>query len=101
MNKFFIDKVKQLRQGIPANDSDPFKTLKDTMSERTCEFNFKAVNPDKVLKIIKSLKNSRSTGLDNIDPYFIKLVASDILPALTHVINLSISEGIFPCEWKK
>ena len=101
MNKFFIEKVKQLRQGIPANDTDPFKTLKETMSERTCEFNFKAVDPDQVLKIIKSLKNSRSTGLDNIDTYIIKLVASDILPALTHVINLSISEGVFPCEWKK
>ena len=101
MNKFFTNKVRQLRQGIPANVSDPLKTLKETMSERTCEFSFKSVDPDKVLTIIRSLKNSKSTGLDNIDTYTIKLVASDILPALTHVLNLSIREGIFPSAWKK
>ena len=94
MNKFFTNKVRQLRQGIPANVSDPLKTLKETMSERTCEFSFKSVDTDKVLTKIRSLKNSKSTGLDKIDTYTIKLVASDILPALTHVINLSSA-------WKK
>ena len=101
MNKFFINKVVQLRQGIPLNATDPLKTLKETMSERTCSFSFKPVEPEQVLKIIKALKNSKSTGLDNLDTYIIKLIAPDILPALTHIINLSIRDGVFPDLWKK
>ena len=47
------------------------------------------------------LKNSKSTGIDDIDTRIIKLVANDILPALTHVINLSISHSEFPSIWKQ
>ena len=50
------------------------------------------VHPDGVMKIIKELKNSKSTGTDNIDT---KLVAEDILPAITHIINLSIRQQEF------
>ena len=43
----------------------------------------------------------KSTGLDNIDTYIIKLVAKDILPALTNIINLSIRNSHFPSTWKR
>jgi hypothetical protein len=36
-----------------------------------------------------------------LDTYIIKLVAPHILPALTHIINLSIRDGEFPAIWKK
>ena len=51
------------------------------MSERECQFALQPVTPDEVLDIVKRLKNSKSTGLDNIDTYILKLVAKDILPA--------------------
>ena len=43
----------------------------------------------------------RSVGLDNIDTYILKLVAKDILPALTNVVNLSIRDSCFPSSWKR
>ena len=46
------------------------------------------------------LKNSTSFGLDNIDTYAIKLIKAEIVPALTHIINLSISTREFPLYWK-
>ena len=52
------------------------------------------------MKIIKGLKNSKSSGIDFIDTAIVKLVANEILPALTHIINLSISNSIFPTMWK-
>ena len=61
----------------------------------------KTVSPDDVLKVVNGLKNSKSTGTDNIDTWVIKLVASDILPALTHIINLSILQSKFPSMWKQ
>ena len=39
--------------------------------------------------------------MDQIDTYTIKLIRQDILPALTHIINLSITSEEFPTYWKK
>ena len=38
MNKYFINKVRLLR-----DDTDPLKTLKETMKNRTCVFDLKPV----------------------------------------------------------
>ena len=52
------------------------------------------------MKIIKELKNSKSTGIGDIDASTIKLVAEDLVPAITHIINLSVSQSNFPELWK-
>ena len=59
------------------------------------------MHPDEVEKILSSLSNSTSFGLDMIDTFIIKLAKEDILPAITHIINLSISTKVFPTLWKK
>ena len=100
MNAFFMDKVSSLRNDIPASQSDPLAKLKESMKDRQCNLTLRAVHPEEVLKVIKSLKNSKSTGIDNIDTWVIKLVALDILPAVTHIINLSIAQTNFPSIWK-
>ena len=100
MNRYFISKVNKLREGIPGNNSDPLKVLRKTMSARSCSFNLRPVHPDEILEIIKNLKNSKSTGLDFIDTNIIKLIVNDILPAITHVVNLSIRDATFPKSWK-
>ena len=70
------------------------------MSSRTCNFHLQAVHPDEVLEIVKNLKNSKSTGLDDIDTGTLKLIIDDVLPALTHIFNLSIINLEFPTLWK-
>ena len=89
MNQFFMDKVEQLQQRIPPVDIDPLATLRESMSSRQCTMRLRPVHPEEVSKIIKDLKNSKSTGTDNIDTKIIKLIADAILPAVTH-IHLSI-----------
>ena len=101
MNRFFIDKVNRLRAGIPPSNMDPLATTREVMHERECVFSMKPVSPDQVMDIIKHLKNSKSTGMDTIDTYIIKLVAPDILPAITHIVNLSIRDSSFPQSWKQ
>ena len=100
MNNYFIDKVTTIRQNLPPVNDDPLKTLKKLMNNRRSVFKLKFVHPDQVKKVILSLKNSKSCGLDNIDTYILKLVVDEILPAMTHVINLSIQQSIFPSTWK-
>ena len=53
------------------------------------------------MKIIPDLKSSKSRGIDYIETGTIKLVAKEILPAITHIINISINQGTFPTIWKQ
>ena len=39
-------------------------------------------------------------GIDNIDTQIIKMIVDDILPSITHVINLSLTTSTFPQSWK-
>ena len=57
------------------------------MDRRTCSFALAPVYPDHLEKIISSLSNSTSFGLDQIETFTIKLVKKEILPAIAHIIN--------------
>ena len=46
------------------------------------------------------MKNSKYCGLDSIDTFSLKLAGQRIIPALTHIINLSIVTQQFPTSWK-
>ena len=100
MNRFFLDKIKRLRTGIPPPTGDPVRKLREALKNRHCTFSMKQVGTEAVLKIIKNLKNSSATGVDYIDTKSIKLIADILAPALTHVINLSIQSSTFPTIWK-
>ena len=99
-NDFFLQKINQIRENLPPPMLDPLAKLSSLMAGRTCSFRLSAVHPEEIDKIISSLKNSSSFGLDLIDTRIIKLIQPEILPALTHVINLSISSKKFPDYWK-
>ena len=100
MNSFFLGKIAGLRANIPNSVADPLSKLREAMSDRQCSFSMGSVHPDEVLKIIRNLKNSKSTGTDDIDTYVVKLVADEIVAPLTHIINISIQRSIFPSMWK-
>ena len=100
MNSYFIDKVTGLQSNLPPNQNDPLETLRKMMAPRSCTFHLKPVHPDEVLKIINAMKMSKATGLDNIDAWTLKLIINDVLPSLTHVINLSLTTLEFPNPWK-
>ena len=101
MNKFFIDKVQNLRLNMTQNHGDPLRLLQILMRNRTCSFNFQPEHPDQILKILSNLKSSSSCGTDEIGSSVLKLIKHEITPVLTHIINLSISQHTFPSLWKK
>ena len=100
MNTFFLTKVSLLRDRIPAPATDPLAKLREAMHDRQCTFSIRPVKPEEVAKIISELKNSKSTGADYINTWVIKLVAKDLIPAITHIVNLSILHSEFPAIWK-
>ena len=100
MNRFFLDKIRKLRDNLPLPTNDPVRKLREAMRRKNCSFRIKPVQESQVLKVVKSLKNSSATGVDYIDTKTIKLIAELITPVLTHIINLSISSSTFPTIWK-
>ena len=46
------------------------------------------------------MPGNKASGLDNILARLLKEVAPVVTRSLTHVINLSITTGIFPNSWK-
>ena len=71
------------------------------MVGRKCSFSMSMVSPDQVNSIIATLNNTSACGFDQIDTFIIKLIRPEVVPAITHILNLSIIEKKFPSTWKK
>ena len=56
--------------------------------------------PTEIKKIIKSLKNKKSFGYDNISNYLIKKLSNNFHNVLTIIINNCINTGYYPKTWK-
>ena len=103
MNNFYLEKVSKIKENMPETDGDPCLELKEMLEIGTgtdAEFTLKPVSPNEVLKTDKKMKKTTSMGRDDIpaDLFFIALPL--MLPAVTHIINLSLREAKFPEIWK-
>jgi len=59
-------------------------------------YKLQEVNSSFVMKELTSMKSTKSTGLDNIGPKFLKDGAKEIAYIITYLINLSINTKIVP-----
>ena len=100
LNNYFVNKARLIREKLSPPKSNPLAHFRNLMRNRSSSFKLSSVHPDIVEGIVLKLKNSKSTGLDNIDTQVIKLTLPFILPALTHIVNLSIEKCQFPTQWK-
>ena len=53
-----------------------------------------------ILNAINKLKNSASSGPDNISCKIIKALKFALLKPLSHLANMSVETGVFPEIWK-
>ena len=68
--------------------------------DRVPQFSFRPFSSLEVRRVLESIKPNSSTGLDHLDPFFLKLAAPIISIPLAYIYNLSISSGSFPLVWK-
>ncbi len=66
-----------------------------------CEFQIPVITTDFILKHLKSMANSKATGLDGFSVKILKMSAPAIVASITKICNLSIQTGIFPDKWKE
>ena len=72
------------------------------MSPINSEFEFTSISYYKVFKAISSIKSKKAAGLDRyrIPAKLLKDVSIVVAPYLQIIFNASLSEGIFPDDWK-
>ena len=103
MNKFFINKVKKLKNNSNTNPEEALDGLRQFLKNKNIPadgFQLKEISDDDMKKLIKTLKGKKSSGMDWICGYSLKIVANEILPELKTLINLSIKTGRFYSKWK-
>jgi len=94
----FREKVNRLKKN--SNASEIFKKLRDAYPS-VPSWDLSHCTEEQVEKYIKNLKNTMSTGPDQISNRLLKATSDFILSPLTKIINLSIDSGIFPKIWKE
>ena len=87
-------------ENLPLNPGDPLVNVSRIMQNRSSTFSVNPVHPDTIIDIISKMKNTKTVGTDNIDSFIIKLAKEELAPAITHIVNLSISSRKFPRRWK-
>lgn len=92
-NNFFIDDIK----GSKLNNSN--SAIKINHSQLNSCF-MTPTDTYEIMNIITSLKNTNSTGYDEICTKIVKSSSKLISPVLSHIINKSIENGIFPTKLK-
>ena len=99
MNAFFLSKVDSIRNKI-ADVQNTLRGPQSIMSGKSCKLVFSGVSVSKVNRLIRTLKNSKSTSIDQIDNYSLRIAANIIDAPLQHIINMSIEQQTFPNAWK-
>ena len=92
---FFINKIRKIRDAL-----DTCPMFKPTQHCNSKSFvNFTKLAEDKVEKNIMSMP-TKSCKLDVLPTKVLKDNITPLLPLLTKIINLSLTEGLFVEEWK-
>ena len=99
-NKFYIEKVQKIRRDLQGQHQDPLQVLRNRLAKNEATFSIQAIHPEQVDKIISNLKNSKASGMDNLDTYVLKLTKKSIVPSVCHILNLSLMTNRFPTKWK-
>lgn len=94
LNHYFNDITDNLNLSSP-------KFNRVYSSPVTNSFFVQPINVEETLQHINSLKNKNSSGWDEISNNLLKKSADIIATPLTHLINLSFENGVFPEQLKK
>ncbi len=95
LNYYFVDSVVTISQCFSPKYSEVYtvKTVEQALTLR-------AVSELDVTRTITSLKPSRAKDIFGMDVIMFKELSESLVNPITKMINLSVSQGMFPCAWK-
>uniref|UniRef100_A0A8K9VAJ4 Reverse transcriptase domain-containing protein n=1 Tax=Oncorhynchus mykiss TaxID=8022 RepID=A0A8K9VAJ4_ONCMY len=80
----------------PVNSTAPPTATRPSLPH----FSFSQIHSADVLKELQNLDPYKSAGLDNLDPFFLKLSAEIVATPITSLFNLSFLSSEIPKDWK-
>ena len=95
-NDFFINIGPTLAKSIPRINKSPLSYLGNRLTETIY---LAPVNEKEIGQLIKSLKDT-AAGFDDLNSTCLKISSQFLVKPLTHICNLSLSQGIFPEQLK-
>ncbi len=97
-NNFFSTIGSKIASSIPHSTIDPLSYIPD--SPNTPQLNINPTGPSQIIDLLKSFANKPTLELDGISIKLLRFVSHEIAVPLSHIYNLSISQGIFPEKFK-
>jgi Reverse transcriptase (RNA-dependent DNA polymerase) len=89
----YVNCITDIKNHMPKCDK-PYDTEKLPVNVNSMFLS--PVTPYEIYKLIKSLKNKKSSGFDEISDFLIKQCAEYVNHVLSYIINQSFNEGVFP-----
>ena len=101
-NKFFIGKIQRIRDMLDTQTTTTPRRIDGNNINLTCAStfsSFRLLTEAEVAKLISDAP-SKSCELDPLPTWLLKKCSDTLVPIITELINLSLSTGIFPDEFK-
>jgi retron-type reverse transcriptase len=95
--QYFSSIGPNLAKKVPNTLGSPLKYLNENFPHSVF---FSPASKDEIVNIVRSFKSDSAAGHDNIPTNIIKQSIDLIAEPLTHIINLSINNGIVPDQMK-
>ena len=96
---FFTDKISKIRSNLESWIDSILHNPNPTTQPVIPVLDFDIASDNEIHQIICSSAN-KSCSLDLIPTWFLKSTIDSFLPIITHIVNTSISTGIFPDSLK-
>ena len=97
--KFFDDKITKLCSYIPFNVNSNSTSVPSSVPTPPILSSFEPASSEEIRKLILSSTDA-SCSLDFIPTRLLKSCIDALVTPITHLINLSLSEGVFPTSFK-
>ena len=96
LKKNYVNIGKNLSNDIPTNSGDPLSYIKTQVPDSIF---LESVDESEIISICKNMKDC-SSGWDQTIPRVVKSTYQNFIVPITHVMNLSIINGVVPNELK-
>ena len=93
-NKYFCEIGKSLADKI--NDLNKNASINYLPERLSCLLLLNPTIPNEVFKVVRSLKDTKPCGYDNISSFFLRIAANVLATPLSFLFNCSFQLGIFP-----
>ena len=100
LNQFFVAKVANLVKDMPIPASVLLEELKAQEPLNIPEMSLYELSPQGLDNLIKKVRKTPASGIDNISGIILIDIYETIKPSLLHLINLSMATGIYPSVFK-